>query len=155
MPETFSLARVYAGAERIFKGRNSTLVTDGAWSHTITGMPGRCPELKRAFVLSWIVLSVAILAILVSPFLLSEETIRGWSPVCEAKRIHGTGCSLCGMTRAFLCLSRGQFQNASRENRASLPLYTAFTANEATLLVFLCRRIRSRRSPLSSYSGEI
>jgi hypothetical protein len=82
----------------------------------------------RAAGIAWGVVSLLVLAILLAPWLLPAERLAAALPVCEAKG-RGGECSFCGMTTAFLHLSRGELPEAGRFNRGSLPLYSLFWMN--------------------------
>jgi hypothetical protein len=88
----------------------------------------------------WITLSLVILAILASPFLLGRERLAGLVPVCDRKARYGQECLFCGMTTSFLSISEAHFHDASRANRAGIPLYAIFVSNEICALVFMRRK---------------
>jgi hypothetical protein len=92
-------------------------------------------ELRAAASSVWLVLSLAVGLLLISSRALSEDWIFQHAPVCEAKARFGRECALCGMTHAFLDISRGKWREAERQNRASLPLYGIFLANEMAFLL--------------------
>lgn len=85
---------------------------------------------RKGFLLAWLAASIVLLPVLTAPFLLPAETIYRLEPVCEWKARHNRECALCGMTRGFLAISRGEFQRASSLNRGSVPLYFGLILNE-------------------------
>lgn len=93
-------------------------------------------EFSQGFFLVWAVLSIAVLFILTAPFVLPENTIFRLAPVCESKRLGLGQCPLCGMTTAFIEISKGDFTNAFNSNRASLALYSLLVLNQ---IIFLGR----------------
>ncbi len=97
-------------------------------------------DLAQSLRLVWIALSLIILAILVSPFLLGRERLTALVPVCERKALYGRECAFCGMTASFLNISEGRFSDASRANQAGIPLYVGFVSNEICALVFMRRK---------------
>ena len=102
---------------------------------------------RMAAALVWLIVSGIVAGILAAPFLLGSAGVREIAPVCERKARSGRECALCGMTTAFLSISEGRLDRASRSNRASLPLYGLFATNE---LLFLCcwrRAWRAARRP--------
>jgi hypothetical protein len=88
----------------------------------------------------WAAVSLAVLAILLSPFLLGRERVATLVPVCERKARYGLECPFCGMTTSFLNISEARFSDASRANRAGIPLYLGFVSNEICALIFLRRK---------------
>jgi len=89
---------------------------------------------------AWLLLSLAILAALVSPFVMGRERIARIVPVCDRKARTGLECPFCGMTTSFLDISEGQFPEAHRENHAGIPLYLGFVANEICALAVVRRK---------------
>lgn len=99
-------------------------------------------ELQRALNWSWGILSVVVLGLLVAPFVVPHPRLAAAAPRCEARARYGRECSLCGMTTAFLAISRAQFGRAHAANRGSLPLYSVLLANQVCWWIFLRRRWR-------------
>jgi len=97
-------------------------------------------DLRRSFRIVWVTLSLAIMAVLVSPFALGRERLTHLVPVCEWKAKYGRECAFCGMTTSFLDISDGRLGEASHANRAGIPLYLLFVANEFCALAFFRRR---------------
>jgi hypothetical protein len=97
-------------------------------------------DVARSLRIVWITLSLVIVAILASPFLLGRERLTGLVPVCERKARYGRECAFCGMTTSFLSISEARFRDASRANRAGIPLYLVFVSNEICALVFMRRK---------------
>ncbi|HEX2866622.1 MAG TPA: DUF2752 domain-containing protein [Ignavibacteriales bacterium] len=93
-------------------------------------------EFRQGFFAVWAILSLAAFIILLVPFIFSENTIYSLTPLCESRR-QGLGqCPLCGMTRAFIDISKGDFSRALTLNRFSLALYGILVIN---LVIFLVR----------------
>ena len=97
-------------------------------------------DVRRSFRIVWVTLSLMILAILVSPFVLGRERVASLVPVCEWKAKYGRECAFCGMTTSFLDISDGRLGEASHSNRAGIPLYLIFVANEICALAFIRRK---------------
>jgi hypothetical protein len=97
-------------------------------------------DVRRSFRIVWVTLSLAVLAVLVSPFALRRERLARMVPVCEWKAKYGRECAFCGMTTSFLDISGGRLGDASHANRAGIPLYLLFVANEICALAFIRRR---------------
>jgi hypothetical protein len=90
--------------------------------------------------LVWATLSLIVLAVLLSPFLVGRDRLTGLTPMCERKARYGLECPFCGMTTCFLDISEARFKDASRANRAGIPLYLVFLSNEICALAFLRRK---------------
>ena len=103
---------------------------------------------RRSFFLAWLCISAAVLPVLIAPFLLPAETILRLEPVCRWKAKYNRECVLCGMSRSFLRLARGDFRAAASLNRGSIPLYFGLVGNEA-LAAWLVGKLawRRRRTP--------
>src|SRR5690242_6751861 len=97
-------------------------------------------DIHRALRIVWVVLSLAILGILASPFVLGRERASLLAPVCEWKAKYGRECPFCGMTTSFLSISEGRFREAGRANRAGIPLYVLFVSNEICALALVRRK---------------
>jgi len=95
---------------------------------------------RQASLLAWLIASAALLAVLLAPWLLPEEVLLKAAPVCQARARRGVECPLCGMTRAFVSISKGRLHEATQLNRASVPLYVALAANELAALLVLARQ---------------
>lgn len=104
-------------------------------------------ELRRSFFIVWLVLSGLGAAVLAAPVVLSEQAIMRLAPVCERKAKYNRECPLCGMTRSFLRLSRGDLAGASQANAAGPALAAVFLVNPALAALLLVRRRQRRGSP--------
>jgi hypothetical protein len=100
-------------------------------------------EVRAGLRISWGVMGALILAILIAPWVLSAEQIRAAAPRCERQTKSGRECFMCGMTTAFVEISRGRLGDAQQSNRASVLLYSMFVINEAALALSLGRRVFS------------
>ncbi len=101
-------------------------------------------DVKRSFIISWLVISAVIFTMIVCPFVLPERSIYSIAPKCEWKTKYHKECILCGMTTAFIELSRGKINAAERSNRFSLCLYSIFVLNEFLACVYLGRKLRRK-----------
>jgi hypothetical protein len=102
-------------------------------------------EVKASFLIAWLMISLALLLVLIIPFVLPTETILSLAPTCQWKIRYDKECPLCGMTTAFLLISGGRFKEAFAANTGSLTLYTGFVVNELFVLLFLVDSLRSKR----------
>jgi hypothetical protein len=73
------------------------------------------------------------------------------TPPCEYKKLHGTPCATCGLTRGFSALSHGQVRDALHYHRWSVLLYASTwllaLASGFTLLSAARRMRRLRHAP--------
>jgi hypothetical protein len=109
-------------------------------------------QLGMALRSAWLVVSLELAVVLLAPFLLSAETIYALAPVCEWKARRHKECVLCGMTRSFVAISRGDFSEAMRRNRGSIPLYALMIVNEGAALGFALGWLQSKRRNLRANS---
>jgi hypothetical protein len=121
----------------------------GNWREAFRFHPG---QLRTAFFLVWAALSLGLAAVLLASAAPSTLAFR-LAPQCESKLREGQSCSLCGMTHAFVSISRGNLTDAAGHNPASLPLYAGILANQVCFALTATRRLRRRTQyPLS---GEL
>ena len=93
----------------------------------------------------WLVASAMLLFILITPYLVSEKTLFSVSEAFKVPHRSGETCALCGMTRAFAALARGDFAAALIYNRGAVAFYGALFANQLVVAFFLLSRIYQRR----------
>lgn len=105
-------------------------------------------ELKIAFRIVWIILSIFIFAILILSFFF-PYTFMDISPVCVSKSVYGAECFMCGMTRAFIEISSGRFSEAFNLNKLSLILFSVFFINSVIFISYIIKTISVRVSNLS------
>lgn len=94
-------------------------------------------EIKVSLLTVWLVIGIVIFTVLITPFILPAQTVKDLAPVCEWKIKYNKTCPLCGMTRAFINISAGNFYAAQKLNRFSVGLYSIFILNEIVTLTFL------------------
>lgn len=102
-------------------------------------------EWKQAFRIVWLAVSAAGLLILLASVPPAAPLAGRLLPVCQAKARHHRECALCGMTTAFQAISRGDWRDAPRANRGSLPLYFALLANQIAAAGWVLARVRRPR----------
>ncbi len=68
---------------------------------------------------------ILISTVILLTFFLADNYILGTLPLCEYKASYGKECAVCGLTRSFLEISKGNLQEATSYNSASIPLFTA------------------------------
>ena len=93
-------------------------------------------DLKKALVIFWIIITSFFFVLLISPFLFQEDVLLSIAPTCESKTLLGQECFLCGMTKSFISISKGDFYQAYRLNNFSIYLYLFFVLNVLSLLLF-------------------
>jgi len=93
-------------------------------------------DLKKALVISWIIITSIIFILIISPFLFKGDVLLSISPLCESQTILGQECFLCGMSKSFISISKGNFYQAYRLNNFGIYLYLIFCLNVLSLLLF-------------------
>jgi hypothetical protein len=91
-------------------------------------------ELKISLFLVWSILSIIILFILIAPLFLSQDSILKLAPYCVSRTKYNKECPLCGMSRAFIAISKGNLGVAYSANKAAIPTYLTFALNEVFFL---------------------
>ena len=94
-------------------------------------------EFKKAFTISWIVITLVMVVTLLAPAILSESQTARITPQCERKAQTRQPCFFCGMTTAFIDIAHGRLRDAERANRGSVPLYAGLVCNSLCLSIFL------------------
>jgi hypothetical protein len=100
--------------------------------------------MKRALMAVWIILSAGLMVVLTASFVLTPESAARILPPCEWQVAYDRECPLCGMTRSFIHAARGELGPSLDANRAGLPLFLLFVANEAALGAALTARLAGR-----------
>jgi hypothetical protein len=87
-------------------------------------------DVKLALLIVWLIISLGAGTLAAAPFLAGEAGVYGWMPKCS-------GCSICGMTTAFVHITRGEFEAARHANRGSLAVYSTFVTNAVAAAAFI------------------
>ncbi len=90
----------------------------------------------------WFIVSIICCVLVLSPFILRQETIYNIAAFLQVK--HEQPCILCGMTRAFLSLSKGDIQQALRYNNYSVFVVLIIAANILSNLIYLFYKIKPK-----------
>jgi hypothetical protein len=99
-------------------------------------------EMRVAITAAWLIVSAILLSILIAPLFLSETALLSTSTVFRLPN-HDQGiCFLCGMTRAFIAISRGSLAEAVAFNNWSVALYEIIVLNELSAAIFLASQFR-------------
>jgi hypothetical protein len=101
-------------------------------------------DLPRALRSAWLILTFIALAAIVAPLVVPYEVLYGLFPECEA-RARGDACPFCGMTTAFISLSRGDIAAARESNAGSLAVYGAILVNFAAAAAYSIMTLLRRR----------
>ncbi|HMQ68178.1 MAG TPA: DUF2752 domain-containing protein [Ignavibacteria bacterium] len=97
-------------------------------------------DLSVALKSVWVIVSVFISAVLFLSVFYPEALLRS-APVCFSKALYNTECFMCGMTRAFNEISRGNFIQANELNSVSIIIYFLFVLNTAALIFYATGKI--------------
>ena len=100
-------------------------------------------EVAFAVKSAWLIVSAVVLAALAMPFVFPEAYILRTSGAFQLPHEETERCLLCGMTRAFLAISRGDLSAAIEANRWSIELYALLWVNELFAAVALALKMRN------------
>lgn len=106
-------------------------------------------DVKVSFLIVWVIISIIILVILVTPFVLPADTISVLVPDCEWKAKYNKECILCGMTTSFILISQGKFTQAIQSNGLSVWLYSILLLNEIFAGFFILTKLIQRKLNLT------
>ena len=95
-------------------------------------------DIRRALLAVWAILSVAILVVGLLLWLLPPEAIFTVSQALQTPH-PDTPCVLCGMTGAFVAISRGDLATAARLNPDALWLFSTLAGNSLIFLGYALR----------------
>lgn len=90
-------------------------------------------DIRRALLAVWAILSVAVLIGGLLLWLLPPQAVFAVSQTLQTPHPDAP-CALCGMTGAFVAISRGDFAMAARLNPDALWLFSTLAGNS---LIFL------------------
>ena len=108
---------------------------------------------KLAFVIAWLIVSAMLLVLLLSAAVAPVDAILRVSAALQLPHGAHDTCPVCGMTEAFLAISRGQFGAALDANSGSLALYGMLSANELAVAAWLLSR-KGRRTLKAALAGQ-
>jgi hypothetical protein len=96
---------------------------------------------RRALLLAWLLASGALLPVVLAPFVVPAPRLHAVAARCRLEHPGGEPCPLCGMTRAWVSIGEGRWNEARQANAVALPLYLLLSVNElAAALVLIFRR---------------
>jgi hypothetical protein len=101
-------------------------------------------DLKPALTTVWLILSLCLAMAAAVPFVVPPEVLYGAFPECSA-RARGSSCPLCGMTTAWVAISRGDLASARQANAGSVPLWTGSVMNFIAAVAYSIKVARRRR----------
>lgn len=99
-------------------------------------------EYQVEIIVIWGIISLITLAVILSTFTIDSKTILENTPVCISKSQLDKDCVLCGMTRAFIEISHGNFSNGHQFNKASIFVYCTFLTNSIVFLMYMYKKIK-------------
>jgi Protein of unknown function (DUF2752) len=91
-------------------------------------------QLRVSLYWSWIAISVLLLIAVLLPLVAPASWVHELAPRCLWKARFGRPCPACGLTTAFLAISRGAWGEAAHSNAAGIPLFTGFAVNSLCCL---------------------
>ena len=94
-------------------------------------------EVKIVAVSIWLLISAIILLVIIAPYIFSEKAILSMSEKLKSEHPDGKSCSLCGMTRAFIAISEGDFDKALKLNHLSVWLYLMLCFEDVLMALFI------------------
>lgn len=104
------------------------------------------PKFKNDFRIAinavWIIVSLIMITVLILS-VKYPETLLGAAPVCFSKTFYNTECFMCGMTRAFAEISKGNFSDALKLNYLSLIFYIFFALNIAAFILYIFIKMKN------------
>jgi len=93
-------------------------------------------EFKIAIIASWIIASAIILFLFLIPGIFYHHVLISISNFLQVP--HQEPCPLCGMTEAFIAISKGKLAQAKELNPWSIKFYAVMLINESlAILVFI------------------
>jgi hypothetical protein len=84
---------------------------------------GQKRELALALLGAYGVITLLLGTLALLPVVVPHERILPLVPECTTRERGEPPCPLCGMTTAYLDISRGDWAAAARNNRGAVPLY--------------------------------
>lgn len=108
-------------------------------------------EQMLALLIVWVICSIITTIITLSPFLVNHKTILQNTPTCISISQHNVECSLCGMTRSFLEISEGNFNDAYTLNKGGIYIYSAFLINSIVFLFYLINLTNQKKTIIKLY----
>lgn len=94
---------------------------------------------------AWKFYSIVILIFTSAVFILPDNIFLNKTPLCESKSDSGRECFMCGMTHAFSCISKGNFDDANGHNTASIPLFILFSVNSVIFSVISFKKFNNMK----------
>lgn len=98
-------------------------------------------QLTTSLLITWLVMSVPLLAAVVLPVLAPAEAIDAITPACVWKSQLGRECPGCGLTTAFLLIGSGDWESAAGVHEAGIPLFSGFVVNSILAAAYCLRRL--------------
>jgi len=83
----------------------------------------------KAFKAAWVVYSIAALLIIIISACIQQKYVLQATPACYSIRQFGKPCFMCGSTRSFMQMGRGNIHQALSYNRFAVALFLIFIVN--------------------------
>jgi hypothetical protein len=97
---------------------------------------GMREDLIKALLIVWLISGTLTSLVMITPYLFPPDLLYAATPECVLKATYGKPCPLCGMSHAFVFLSKGMVDEALHANSSSLLLYLGFLLNSAGCFLF-------------------
>ena len=97
-------------------------------------------SVRKALAIAWFMVALAGGFVAAAPFALRAETLQTLFPACES-RLRGTPCAACGLTTAFIAISKHRLEDARQANAGAVPLFVLLVANLIGGLAYGIRRL--------------
>jgi hypothetical protein len=90
---------------------------------------------NKQMVMGWaFFLSLILFISVLITFFLEENLVYSYSPTCVFKSQFNFECMGCGMTRSFLSIANGKFEEAINLNKLGIPLFILSTISFPVLV---------------------
>jgi hypothetical protein len=109
-------------------------------------------QFKTSLFISWLIISAVIFVVLLLPHVMGGEQILALTPECQSVLKYGKPCFFCGVTRAFIAITKGDYQGAMGFNPFSIYLYLVFSINAVVALFFSLKwaMVKPRRPQIAN-----
>jgi hypothetical protein len=72
---------------------------------------------------------------------MEEKEIYRYTPSCVFKTYFNIECFSCGMTRSFMSIAKGNFEEANEFNKLGIPLFFISACSFPLLIIFSSFRL--------------
>ena len=103
--------------------------------------PASSRTVRQAFFISWVIMSLAGILIVLTPFAVAQAQMDRMLPPCQWQVLYHKPCPFCGMTTGFYHLCRGEGAKALKANSLAPWLFGLFILNGLTCLTVLTLKL--------------